>query len=727
MICSRYFLSPYKSGHVGAQPQLALYMTLGRLIALVASIALLGALTMSSPTEALAQQASSCVAGGAVTDGNNPSLISDCDVLLGAGNVLAGTGATRSLNWAADTPIADWYGVVLSGTPRRVTALRLPGQDADSVSGTAEAKLRGSVPASLGRLSMLSDLNLQTNELTGPIPDLSNIVGLEELYLSSNVLMGRVPAWLGGMTQMRELWLSENSLTGQIPEELGDLSGHNLVRWRLGGGNNQFTGCVPVGLADVEDGDLDRLGLTVCGEEPPHAADTAVLAALYNATDGDSWVAKTNWLSGRSLGKWHGIATDDAGRVTEIRLPRNRLFGELPSEISELTELTRLDLRRNELIGEIPDDLDDLINLDSLNLGHNLLSGEIPPELGNLPNLESLSLESNQLDRDIPDELGNLTALESLSLGNNQLDGSIPAEFGNLINLSSLLLAGNELSGGIPDELRNLVNLTHLDLRLNRLRGRIPAGLGSLSELTYLDLGDNRLLEGIPRSLGNLSSLELLSLSGNELNGQIPSRLGNLIELAHLDLSENQLTGQIPAELGNLGSLTGLYLSDNQFAGCIPVVLKDVATNDVDEIRLPDCVLTVAMTLPPGNVQLRIDSPIAVTATFSEPVTGFTAGDVRVANASVSNFAGSGGGAVYTFDITPNAIGVVTMDIDSSVAQGQGGDNNDAAVQLLLGLPYDDDDDGAISRDEVIEAIKDYFAGRITRNQVIDVIKAYFR
>ena len=49
-------------------------------------------------------------------------------------------------------------------------------------------------------------------------------------------------------------------LTGEIPGELGDLS--NLVQWRLAG--NDLTGCVPAGLAEVEDSDLDILSLEVC-------------------------------------------------------------------------------------------------------------------------------------------------------------------------------------------------------------------------------------------------------------------------------------------------------------------------------------------------------------------------------------------------------------------------------------------------------------------------------
>jgi hypothetical protein len=70
-------------------------------------------------------------------------------------------------------------------------------------------------------------------------------------------------------------------------------------------------------------------------------------------------------------------------------------------------------------------------------------------------------------------------------------------------------------------------------------------------------------------------------------------------------------------------------------------------------------------------------APIPVTVTFSEPVTGFTAGDIAVSNGSVSNFAG--GGASYTFDLTPAANGLVTATIAANVAVDAAGNGNTAA------------------------------------------------
>ena len=123
---------------------------------------------------------------------------------------------------------------------------------------------------------------------------------------------------------------------------------------------------------------------------------------------------------------------------------------------------------------------------------------------------------------------------------------------------------------------------------------------------------------------------------------------------------------------------------------------------------------------------VRFNSPISVTVAFSEPVLDFTVEDVDASNGVVSNFTGSSGAAFYTFDVTPNAAGAVTVDIAAGVATGSDGNGNTASPQLLLGIPYDDDRDGTISKDEAITAVVDYFTGRITKSDAIGVIILYF-
>ena len=195
------------------------------------------------------------------------------------------------------------------------------------------------------------------------------------------------------------------------------------------------------------------------------ADDRAALVALYNATDGPDWTDNTNWLSDAPIGKWYGISTDIAGRVTGINLGGNDLSGLIPPELGNLS------------------------NLEDLTLFGNQLSGPISPELGKLSNLERLYLGGNDLNGSIPPELGNLSNLEGLYLGDNQLTGPIPPELGNLSNLTLLYLADNQLTGPIPPELGNLSNLTLLHLGYNQLSGCVPAALRDIEENDFKLLG----------------------------------------------------------------------------------------------------------------------------------------------------------------------------------------------------------------------------------------------
>ena len=262
-----------------------------------------------SETRTGTPMSSQCVTGGSVTDRSNGGVIHDCEALLEARDELAGIDSTRTLNWTTDTPIDDWYGVVLSGTPERVVQLRLDGQNANADTGATEAKLNGSVPAALGRLSELTVLYLHRNNLTGTIPsELGGLTSLSRLYLYENELSGSIPGELGGLSSLTHLLLQENNLDGPIPAELGGISGlvwlslyknvltgaipselgslanlqqlhlhenrltgtipselgnlESLERWRLRG--NRLTGCVPAGLAAVTDNDQAGLGLPTC-------------------------------------------------------------------------------------------------------------------------------------------------------------------------------------------------------------------------------------------------------------------------------------------------------------------------------------------------------------------------------------------------------------------------------------------------------------------------------
>ena len=259
--------------------------------------------------EDVTETTSACVAGGAVVDATNTELVSDCEALLEARDVLVESG---SLNWSAGTPIAQWEGVTLRGTPARVGWLDLRAKGLD-----------GSIPAELGQLSNLTYLNLRTNDLSGSIPEsLGSLTSLRVLNLNGNDLTGSIPAELGSLSNLREMWLHANDLTGSIPASLGNLA--NLEKLKLR--NNRLSGLIPPTF-----GRLDRLEWLVVhnnelsGSIPPELGDMDSLAIL--------------WLGG------------------------NRLSGSIPPQLGNLSNLTQLHLRTNELAGSIPAELKDLTNL----------------------------------------------------------------------------------------------------------------------------------------------------------------------------------------------------------------------------------------------------------------------------------------------------------------------------------------------------------------------------
>ena len=225
-------------------------------------------------------------------------------------------------------------------------------------------QLSGTIPPELGGLTSLEWLTLQNNELTGTIPAaLGSLTNLQLLYLSSNQLTGEIPPGLGGLTSLQQLWLQDNQLTGTIPPELGGLT--NLQQLRLQ--DNQLTGTIPPELGDLTN--LQVLGFwsnELTGMIPAAlyvAADRGALEALYNATDGPNWTVGTNWLSAEALSEWHGVSTDEQGRIEELRLSANGLTGMIGAELGVLTRLTGLYLNDNELTGMIPPELENLTQL----------------------------------------------------------------------------------------------------------------------------------------------------------------------------------------------------------------------------------------------------------------------------------------------------------------------------------------------------------------------------
>jgi len=240
--------------------------------------------------------------------------------------------------------------------------------------------------------------------------------------------------------------------------------------------------------------------------------DSLALVALYESTDGDNWTDYTNWLAG-PVSTWFGI-TVTGNRVTKIDLQENHLQGEIPSEIGNLTALTRMYLIDNEISGAIPTSMSNLIQLQVLHLNENQLTGSIPPQLGNLTNLTGLNLGENQLTETIPTEIWNLTKLNYLALYSNQLSGSIPPEVSNLTNLQILTISNNQFESLIPSEIGTLSSLEYIDLFGNQFSGALPDEMINLTSLKNLNIFSNQFTD-LP-DLSSISTLVVLTIQNNQ-------------------------------------------------------------------------------------------------------------------------------------------------------------------------------------------------------------------
>ena len=274
--------------------------------------------------------------------------------------------------------------------------------------------------------------------------------------------------------------------------------------------------------------------------------------------------------------------------------------------------------------------------------------------------------------------------------------------------VTKLDLGENQLNGPIPSELVNLSSLEVLDLSENRLSGNVPAELARLDALVDLYLSDNQLSGAIPDEFGSFSNLRRMLIASNQLNGAIPPELGGLSELTELDLHDNQLTGEIPPDLGRLSNLTELWLSSNQLTGCIPEWLRDLAANDIENLRLPDCGAAPAPDLVVDGPEASESAPeagarVTLNATVRNQGNGpsasttlryyqstdstITTGDTEVGTDSVFPLDASGSGAESIVLTAPSSPGAYYYGacVDSASGESDTTNNCSAAVTVTVG------------------------------------------
>lgn len=369
--------------------------------------------------------------------------------------------------------------------------------------------LSGELPSELSQLSALKSLNLQRNQLSGPLPPLSNMGSLEQIYLDNNNFSSVPSDFLSGLTSLQTFSISENGNLSPwiIPQNLTDST--SLVSFIASKAN--IMGPIP----------------DIFGSFP----SLQNLRLSYNNITGS-----LPWSFGKSGIQNLWLNNQESGFTGRIDV------------LGSMTELTQAWLHVNQFTGPIPD-------------------------LSQSTALSDLQIRDNQLTGVIPDSLTSLKSLNNVSLQNNKFQGPVPVFPSNVqVSLGSTNSFCNASPGPCDPQVTILLqvaeNLGYPMALAESWKGNNPCqswkyiscGSGSV---TVINFSKQNFVGTISPAIANFTSLKFLILSDNKLTGPIPSSLTSLKNLQVLDVTNNNISGKVPKFAENVQVKT----SGNPFIG----------------------------------------------------------------------------------------------------------------------------------------------------------------
>ncbi|MBX2925471.1 MAG: leucine-rich repeat domain-containing protein [Chitinophagaceae bacterium] len=486
----------------------------------------------------------------------------DSLALINIYNTTNGTAWTQK--WVPTQPVNTWFGVTL--TAGRVTGLNLPG---NNLSGTLLSgnilkltqlktlqlqnnHLTGSVPAGIGSLTELEQLDLSSNSFSGTLPAVffNSLSKLTHFNVAGNGISGWIPSSIGNAAAMVEINVSNNAFTNKIPSGINSLN--NLTRFLAA--NNQLIGPMPVGKlcsADIQvnisGNKFTFSGLECLGANPN---------AIYN-NQHDLNITQNNLTLSIAAGgtltnntyTWYrndpvygtGIYQVNNGPAISLNVIETGTYRVVITN----SQLPELELKSNNITIA---DVAALRQQDSLVLV-DIYNGTKGAQWLNKTNwLTNAPLQDWYGIEVINGRVGNLF------LNENNLDGALPGSIKHLTGLKNIEMVKNKLGGLLPD-LSRALRLNTIRLSGNNYRGNLPANWGNLVHLTGLELSNNQLKGPIPEHYGNLRRLLTVILSNNQLSGRIPESFST-IGFFEASLDHNLFTGPLPQ-----GFCTNEYIS----------------------------------------------------------------------------------------------------------------------------------------------------------------------
>ncbi|KAF8652113.1 hypothetical protein HU200_063063 [Digitaria exilis] len=438
----------------------------------------------------------------------------------------------------------------------------------------------GDLTRNVTALSLI-ELDVSMNQLTGEIPeDFGNLKNVAYLFLYRNQLSGTIPASIGLLTRLRDIRQFNNRLSGELPTELGKHSPLNSFEVS----NNNLSG--PLRETLCANGKL--LGIVVFNNNFSGDFPTKIWSSCPKLT----WVMiQNNSFTGTLPAqispniKWiymgnnmfSGSFPTSAPALEAFYAENNRLCGELPPDMSKLSNLTSC-RKKKPSRRSFPSSLGVASPLPSITarkscssanpkfgtsntnqyalevIFHNRMRQyecltddptratavyvpyypalELHPHLCRSFNATARNGASEEFLRwlssrpgqnpatikgDFPAKIwSSLPKLISVIIQNNSFTGTLPAQISP--NIKWIMMGNNMFSGSFPTSAPALERFYEEN---NRLGGELPSDMSKLSNLTVLSVPGNRITGSIPASIELLQKLQTLNLRGNQISGVI--------------------------------------------------------------------------------------------------------------------------------------------------------------------------------------------------------------
>ncbi|XP_047976664.1 polygalacturonase inhibitor 1-like [Salvia hispanica] len=257
-------------------------------------------------------------------------------------------------SWDPAFDCCDWYGVKCNDTTSRVIGLDIASHD--SLTGTIPSSLAnlthlqnlrlhkipnlvGQIPPSLTKIPKLRFLVISWTNISGPIPHfLSQIKNLAYLVLSFNRLSGTIPPSLPTLPYLFAIDLSRNQLTGPIPETFGHFQ-KTAGFPALDLSHNKLSGPLPSSLANVPFSSVDVSRNNLTGDASVFFGKDKAASSIDISRNGFEFdLSKVSFMESLDV----------------LDISHNRIYGEIPKQITEAVYLQFLNVSYNRLCGEIP-------------------------------------------------------------------------------------------------------------------------------------------------------------------------------------------------------------------------------------------------------------------------------------------------------------------------------------------------------------------------------------